>query len=217
LLEMRGRRKAVVGLGCTVAIGAAIAVVATGAFGGAEPAPSTSELPPAALPPTEPLPRGEEPPPLDPALEKSLFKLEPAARQRWPDTFAGLWITGETPRDEIYITFTENAEENVAALAQDFPYPEMLRPWTFERSLRELEVLQREMGEDRELVAEGELEIPGLPDGRYDLSIDITQNAATATVEELEAETAAWFAERYGDAVVVEEGPLAELAVGVAE
>lgn len=151
------------------------------------------------------------PPPMDPALERGLDSLEPSAREQWPETFAGLWISGEDPdSDSISIAFTEGAEEHVSQLAKSFPYPEMLEPVTVGSSYRDLESLQGEMIDDRELTRDGELSVPDVPPAEYDLDIDLEANQVVATVAEPSEQTRAWFTERYGDDVAVRQGPLAK-------
>ena len=148
---------------------------------------------------------------MDPALQEGLDWLEPRARDEYPNTFAGLWITGENPEtDKIKIAFTAGAAAKVAALAEDFPYPEMLEAVTFEVSMTELEELQLEMRDDRELAHDGELEVPDMPGGHFDLDIDVKQNAVVVISDELTEDSREWFEASYGEEVVFEQGPIAE-------
>jgi trypsin len=130
--------------------------------------------------------------------------LEPEARSRWPDTFAGLWQAVE---GQVFVAFTENANENVAQLRQDFPGAGDLVPVTLPRPLAELEALQDQMIADRATPPTDGL-LP-LPD-HYDLDIDVIQNSVYAVVDDVDPRARLAFASRYGPTVQVRQGPLFE-------
>jgi hypothetical protein len=139
---------------------------------------------------------------VDPAQDAAL---EPEARSRWPETFAGLWQVAE---GRVLIAFTANANENVDALRQQFPQAPALVPVTLPRSLAELEALQDRMIADRDgLRPAGVVPLPE----HYDLGIDVIQKTAYAVVEAPDPSAVLAFTSRYGP-VQVRPGPLAEPA-----
>ena len=133
----------------------------------------------------------------------SANELEPKARDLWADTFAGLWLGRE---HRIFIAFTDDAERKVARLAECYPRPHELEAVTFERPLRELEQLQHQ------IIGNQESDDRVVPDS-YDVDIDVKRNVVVAIVEQATEETRDAFRERYGQAVVVREGSLAEPAI----
>lgn len=149
--------------------------------------------------------------PATPELDISMEQLEPAARLAWPDTFAGIWAdeTDQNIITAIWIAFTANAPENVDRLASTFMEPSLLKAKTFDRSLTELENRQRQMIEDRELAKTGDLVLPGVPGGNYDLDIDLLRNAVVVIVEEVSELARQTFETLYGEDVIVQEGDLA--------
>ena len=58
--------------------------------------------------------------------------LQPEARTRWPDTFAGLW---QLAQGAVVVAFTSNANQKVDELRQEFPQAPELVPVTLPRSL----------------------------------------------------------------------------------
>lgn len=146
-----------------------------------------------------------------PALEAAAETLEPRSRELWPDSFAGLWVdVSETGvYYSISVAFTRGAGDKVAQLARGFPEPSLLRPMTFEYSMRELERRQREMGKDRELARAGDLVLGGVRGHCFDLGIDVRRNALVVVLERASPEAVETFKSRYGRDVLVQEGPLA--------
>jgi hypothetical protein len=137
-------------------------------------------------------------------LEEAASGLEPTARERWPDSFAGLWIDHDT--GTVKIAFTQDASIKVEQLARLSTHPERLQAVTHERPLADLEELQQRMGDDRELARAGRLSLPGVPGHRYDLGIDVERNAVQVFLENPTAEAIAAFQERYGEDIVFEQG-----------
>ena len=130
-----------------------------------------------------------------------LHRLQPLARQRWPRSFAGLW----QKRGTIYIAFTERAKRRVKRLRRRSRQAHRLRAVRVERSLKELEATQRQMIDDRESRPPGLIDLPP-----YNLDIDVTRNAPVVTLETVVPDFVAPFKQRYGEQVIVRQGPLAE-------
>jgi len=129
--------------------------------------------------------------------------------RRWRQSFAGAW--GEQPTsDRLHIAFNDEAEEKVAKLvrSEGFPCPELVHAQTFEHSLPELEARMRGIRADRELAHDGELKLPGVPGGHFDMWLDEARNAIVVTLEDATAEAIETFRARYGEVVIVAEGAL---------
>lgn len=141
-------------------------------------------------------------------LHEAAAKLEPVARDLWPESFAGLWLSENGLEGGIFVAFTEKAEERVHSLTKEFPEPQLVQPVVFERSMAELETQQQEMIKDQQLAERGELDFGGGQGAEYNLGIDVTRNAAVVYVEDADAVTTAAFKARYGDAVLVRSAPL---------
>jgi hypothetical protein len=137
-------------------------------------------------------------------LEEAAMGLESVARERWPDSFAGLWIDHDT--GTVKIAFTQDASTNVEQLARDSAHPELLQAVTHGRSLADLVRLQQRMLGDRELARAGKFSLPGVPGHHYDLGIDVECNVVTVRLEDPNPEAIAAFYERYGDDIVFEQG-----------
>ena len=131
--------------------------------------------------------------------------LEAEARSLWPDTFAGLWLD-QGGAGGISIAFTRDAAANVAQLARDFPRPLLLRPVPARRSLSGLEALQGQIVADREDARAGRSSLPGVAGPKYNLDVDLRRNAVVLTAERPTGATVSTVRERYGDAVIVEQG-----------
>jgi hypothetical protein len=128
---------------------------------------------------------------------------EPAARQAWPLTFAGLWL--DEKERTLYVAFTERAEEKVAKLAECFP-KRSFTSVTFEHSMAELQQLLKRMVADRTRIGDGTLTVPGIPNDRYGIGIYTQYNVVEVIIEEATPEAIAAFTSRYGDHVVVQGG-----------
>jgi hypothetical protein len=137
-------------------------------------------------------------------LEQAASGLESVARERWPDSFAGLWIDHST--GTVKIAFTQDASGRVEQLARDSTHPERLQAVARGRSLADLMELQQRMIADRELARAGEFSLPGVPGHHYDLGIDAERNAVKVYLVDPNPEAIAAFHERYGEGLVFEQG-----------
>lgn len=145
-------------------------------------------------------------------LRSAAETLEPTARAKWPETFAGVWLGEEGIGGPIYVAFSEGAEAKVAELALDFPRPDLLRPVAVDRSLSELEKLLAELHVDREQIRNDRLSLNGVSNASYDLGIDIRQNTVYAQMTSVGADTAQTFSQRYGEPLALREGAVAQPA-----
>ena len=136
-------------------------------------------------------------------------EIQSRAIARYPDTFAGLWIDDDLG---VTIGFTKDAVGSAAEASRGLA-PVTLRAVSFGRSLASLEALQRRMVADRELAKAGKLSFPSVPDGAYDLDVDVKANTAVAVVRSTVPGTVEAFRARYGDALVVRTGPLGRFEV----
>ena len=154
------------------------------------------------------------PPTTGKPLDVALANLESDARERWPDTFGGIWGSGNTDRTRIVVAFTDEARENVETLREAFPEPDLLEPIEVSHSLAELEATQLRLIADREAARGGVSQVEGLDSANYDLDVDRRRNVAVMIIppdsdrdlDALRQEVAS----TYGEVVVVEEGPTAE-------
>ena len=145
---------------------------------------------------------------MDPGFQADVRKLEGKARTKFEDTFAGVWIDEDDPNGTVFVAFTDDAKESLTSVRKGFDQRELLRPVTAKRSLRTLEQMEERMIDDRALVQQGQLSIPGMP-AAYDLEIDVTENVAVATVDQRDTSQAeAAFEQRYGQGAIVQEGEL---------
>jgi hypothetical protein len=143
-------------------------------------------------------------------LDRASFLLEPTARKLWPGSFGGIWGNAGRVPPKLYVAFTEDAEEKIAILAEDFPVPEMLEPVTVRHSLNYLENLQLKLIAERESDQDAEDPLAEANGGNYDLGIDYEGNAVRViTPSDVEAARTSVNA-AYGDAVEVEEGGLSQ-------
>ncbi len=147
------------------------------------------------------------------ALAEATYALEPSARDLFPETFAGVWLSDSPLPGTINIAFSEDAEQSAELFAQGFPRPELLNGVDVPRSLAELESRQDRMISDRELVRQGALDLPGVPGAEYDLGIELEQNAIYAVVEDATPQAIGSIQALYGNDVIVREGPLAAAAI----
>lgn len=111
--------------------------------------------------------------------EHAAPQLEAEAAARWPSTYGGVWITHDP--FVVNVAFTEDAEANVASMAEDFPYPSDLAPATVEMSLTELEQLQQAATGDRAALQSGRVpndmpEVLAATSGTFDVEIDVPEN-----------------------------------------
>jgi hypothetical protein len=138
------------------------------------------------------------------------FRVEDAAAMlgtrvpnRWPDTFAGLWITHDPEPFGITVSFTGDAAERVEELRSEFPFPDDLHPAQGEVSAAEMNALMDRMIADRISIADGHPRA-GLPPamketkGAYDLSIDTKSGIIDAQAEGAPEQLAAAFHSAYG-------------------
>jgi hypothetical protein len=115
-------------------------------------------------------------------LDRELELIEPEARERWPESFAGVWGSAGVTPNRIYVAFTSDAAGKVARLAERFSRPEMLVPVTVRYSLVHLEHLELAMRGDREAARGRRNPMEGLRGAQYDLSINVKANAVEMIV-----------------------------------
>jgi hypothetical protein len=148
-----------------------------------------------------------EAPPGPSKVDQASALLEPTARDRWPDSFGGIWGNeGEEPA-KLYVAFTDGAKEKVAELAAGFPAPEMLVPVTVQHSLLQLEELQLKMIAERESGDSGNL-LAAADGAKLDLGIDLEGNAVRVITPTEPDATRESLSAAYGPAVEVEAGSL---------
>lgn len=135
-------------------------------------------------------------------------ELEPKAREAWPDSFAGVWLS----ESKVFIAFSADAKENVAELAASFPRPDLLEPVPVEHSLATLEKRQMQIVHDRTAIQAGQLRIAALGDGLYDVNIDVPTNRLQVIMAKTSADARQAVSSLYGDDVELVEGPIAEPA-----
>lgn len=153
------------------------------------------------------------PPTTGQPVDVALADLESVAQRRWPETFGGIWGSGSADRTQIFVAFTKGAIENVEALADDFPEPDLLVPVQVSRSLADLEATQLKLIADREAARVGENQIEGLSGVNYDLDVDRRRNVVVMIIPRSLREQLDQIRQdvtvAYGEGVTVEEGPLA--------
>lgn len=142
------------------------------------------------------------------AVEAAASALQQAAAERYPDSYAGLWLTLEP--FGVTVSFTEAAEAKVADLSDEFAYPELLEPAPAAVPERALLALQQEVMADRSAVQQGRTSAapPALQatGGRYDVALDLMANRVTVTLPAPDEETRGQVTRRYGPRVAVEQG-----------
>ena len=118
-------------------------------------------------------------------IEDALIGFEPRLRARWPETFAGVWLTsGADPR--VVVAFTGDDASVRAAEAEAegmFLMPEVVDSRRSERALAELEDLQQRMIADRSALQAGHARGEPAIDrtrGRYDLDVDVVADRVVA-------------------------------------
>lgn len=140
-------------------------------------------------------------------LQDDAGRLEALAQRTWPETFAGLWID-HADGASVNVAFTRDAGKNVAVLKEAFAYPASLRARTAARSLRSMTALLDRMVAEREVAKAGRLAFAGVAGGTYDMDVDVVANHVTVTAPAATDDTWSAFAARYGEAVVVQRGPV---------
>src|SRR5688572_32587125 len=113
-------------------------------------------------------------------VEDAAIGLEQRVRERWADTFAGVWITPDADA-RIAVAFAGALEQATrqAEVAEMTVMPEVVSVTSVVRSLVELETLQADLITERTGVQSGRpTPEPAInrTQGRYDLDIDITRN-----------------------------------------
>lgn len=76
----------------------------------------------------------------------------------------------------------------------------------------ELRAVNERVNDDRELVRQGELRLPGVKSFRYDIELKPAERKLIVTFADPSATTRRTFLERYGPLVEVVKGPLAKPA-----
>lgn len=141
-------------------------------------------------------------------LQDAVAELEPVAAAQWPSTFGGLWIDHRNG-GVVHVAFTDGAEANVAALGARFTRPDLLRAETVRWSLASLLDAQRAVVADRDRASAGAEVLPDAG-SRYEVWVDVTRNAVVLRSAAVTSRLVAAVTERYGSAVVVEHGLVAE-------
>lgn len=138
---------------------------------------------------------------------KGIGKLEPTALRRWPASFGGLWLQ----RGKIFVAFTARGKQRVARLGRGFAKPQKLHAVKVDDSLASLRALQAQMIAERGTNPVMVTDSLGRPVPlAYDLNIDIKRNFVVVITEQAATpELLALFRARYGEDVLVEQGPLA--------
>lgn len=143
-------------------------------------------------------------------IEGAAVSLQREVESRWPETTAGVWLS-EAVEPALSVAFTENAEANVEQLSGAFPYPEILRPVTFARSLIDLQGIQRKIVAERTALQSGSAPAGLGPairgtDGHYDIEIRVQDNLIIVRAEPPSDELVPEFRARYGEPIEVERG-----------
>lgn len=142
-------------------------------------------------------------------VDSAAAALQATARDRWPSTFAGLWI--DTEPFGVTVAFTRDAKANVAALRADFPYPADLVAATRSRSAQDLASVIERLQAARADLKRGERPAavpPALADtaGAFDLDVDVRANTVVVRVEQVTPELSAQLHGAYGGAVQAKPG-----------
>lgn len=141
-------------------------------------------------------------------LDRAATLVEQEAQRRWPDSFAGAWIS--RPDFVVRVAFTGDAEGKRDQLAQSFPFPDRLVAERAAVSLQQLEALQLRVNEDRAAQRRGEAAGPAslrATAGRYDTDIDVRTQTVVLHVPEQAADGARGeVPAAYGPRVVVSAG-----------
>jgi hypothetical protein len=156
--------------------------------------------------------------------------LEPTALSRWPDSFGGIWLSGNT----LYVAFTDKSRKRMKELRR--PLITRVRPAkgglgkasirrarsrkarnrllkrriqavTVDDSLLSLRQLEARMIADRDAPPPPSIVV--LPRPRYDLEVDVQRNSVVVTTPSATPQLADQLRQTYGD-VIVEQGPLLE-------
>ncbi len=142
--------------------------------------------------------------------DRAASQLQDVAQSRWPDTFAGLWISHDSSY-RVNVAFTRDATARLSELRAAFRYPGDVQTVGAVYSLDALTALQGRLATERSTLQQGH-DVPGMPDairstrGVYDLDIDITAGQVVVRAAQPTSALRAAFAQRYSGPVVVREG-----------
>lgn len=142
-------------------------------------------------------------------LEKTVGQLEVTASERWPDTFAGLWIQRGDPKNGVYVAFTEKADLRVQELANMDIYPNSsdLLPVTRKYSVQHLDNLLTQVVADRDHAQLGEGKFASVAQGYYLVGVNPKSSEVYINFEGASAEEQKLFSGQYGEAVTVYDVP----------
>lgn len=129
-------------------------------------------------------------------VDDAVSAAQPDVAARWPATFGGIWV--DTATFEVRVAFTAGAAANVAALAATFPYPEVLRSVTVERSYRDLLAVQDALRDDRAALTAAY--------GAFDLDVDLPGNQVVLRLAAVTDESRGRLQAAYGTVLRVETG-----------
>lgn len=129
-------------------------------------------------------------------VDDAVSAVQPDLAARWPATFGGVWV--DTTTFDVRVAFTADAAANVAAVAATFPFPEVLRPVTVERSYRDLRALQDLLRDDRAALTAAY--------GAFDLDVDVPRNQVVLRLAAVTDDARRRLAAAYGTALRVEAG-----------
>lgn len=132
--------------------------------------------------PTDSVAAGSEPEMGPAPFERELGLLEPEARERWPESFAGVWGSAGAKPNRIYVAFVGDARRKVRELVKGFSDPDVFVPVSARYSLAHLERLHRRMVAEREAARGADNPIQGLVGAQYELDISLKENAVEAIV-----------------------------------
>lgn len=109
-------------------------------------------------------------------VEVAAGELQAQLLAQWPDSLAGMWLSTEGPTT-LTVAFTENADNNVAEIAEDFAYPDVLRAATAAHSISELEAAFSRVVDERGQAQRGQAptDLPAAmrqTEGRFDVTLD---------------------------------------------
>ena len=141
-------------------------------------------------------------------VDRAAGALEAEAERRWPDSFAGLWIS--RPDFTVRVAFTGDAAAKRDELARTFAFPEQLVAERAPVSLQDLRAIQERINTDRASQQQGAAAGPAslqATRGQYDTEIDVRTQTVVLRVPDqavdgARAETPA----AYGPRVRVQSG-----------
>jgi streptogrisin C len=135
-------------------------------------------------------------------IEDAAGELQGQLLDRWPDTLAGMWLSTEGPTT-LTVAFTENADDNVSEIAEDFEYPDVLRAEAAAHSITALQAAFSRAVDERGQAQRGQAptDSPAAlrqTQGRFDVTLDERGNGLILHADPLPPGLAGAASRRYG-------------------